>query len=191
METWSPWYPTMAEEIERLFNIRKDRTDTGRSLPASSVAVKPPCSMSRFTGPEDDDFERNGRSSELDAWDYLMIRPKQREQRRQSQTVMTKSELMALLAHRERLPVSRKKRGASVCVFCKNNGESEVVYSSHVLKDGAGRVTCPVLRAYTCPLCAAHGDNAHTIKYCPLGEVARPSCLPLRSARNSIGGRKR
>ena len=54
-----------------------------------------------------------------------------------------------------------------VCVFCRNNGESESFYTSHYLKDAEGKVTCPVLRAYTCPLCGANGDAAHTIKYCP------------------------
>lgn len=54
-----------------------------------------------------------------------------------------------------------------VCVFCRNNGESESFYTSHYLKDTDGKVTCPVLRAYTCPLCGANGDTAHTIKYCP------------------------
>jgi protein nanos 1 len=54
-----------------------------------------------------------------------------------------------------------------VCVFCRNNGESESFYTSHCLKDSEGKVTCPVLRAYTCPLCGANGDASHTIKYCP------------------------
>ena len=54
-----------------------------------------------------------------------------------------------------------------VCVFCRNNGESESFYTSHCLKDAEGKVTCPVLRAYTCPLCGANGDLSHTIKYCP------------------------
>ncbi|RMX38657.1 nanos homolog 1-like [Pocillopora verrucosa] len=62
---------------------------------------------------------------------------------------------------------SKKNRNANVCVFCRNNGESKKVYSSHVLKDAEGNTTCPILRAYTCPLCKASGDQSHTIKYCP------------------------
>ncbi|XP_071499899.1 uncharacterized protein [Diadema antillarum] len=59
-------------------------------------------------------------------------------------------------------------RSVSWCVFCKNNGESLQVYGSHALKSIDGKTTCPVLRAYRCPICRATGDEAHTIKYCPL-----------------------
>ena len=66
-----------------------------------------------------------------------------------------------------KLPTQHQTRKPQVCVFCRNNGESESFYTSHYLKDADGKVTCPVLRAYTCPLCGANGDKAHTIKYCP------------------------
>uniref|UniRef100_A0A8C6SNE7 Nanos-type domain-containing protein n=1 Tax=Neogobius melanostomus TaxID=47308 RepID=A0A8C6SNE7_9GOBI len=62
----------------------------------------------------------------------------------------------------------RCKPEPRVCVFCRNNGAPEEVYGTHILKTAEGRVLCPILRAYTCPLCSANGDNAHTIKYCPL-----------------------
>ena len=79
-----------------------------------------------------------------------------------------------------------------VCVFCRNNGESEEVYASHVLKGPDGKTTCPILRAYTCPICKASGDESHTIKYCPqnqqtqgsgsqLPKVPRSRVLPKRS----------
>ncbi|KAF7219231.1 nanos homolog 2-like [Nothobranchius furzeri] len=56
---------------------------------------------------------------------------------------------------------------ASSCSFCKQNGESSKVYRSHKLKSDNGKVLCPVLRKYTCPICKATGDSAHTRKYCP------------------------
>lgn len=47
----------------------------------------------------------------------------------------------------------------TVCGFC--NGE-------HRLKNPySGKITCPVLRSYTCFICNATGDKAHTSKYCP------------------------
>lgn len=62
---------------------------------------------------------------------------------------------------------SKNTSKTTVCVFCRNNGESREFYSSHTLKDSEGNTACPILRAYTCPLCKANGDNSHTIKYCP------------------------
>lgn len=53
------------------------------------------------------------------------------------------------------------------CVFCKQNGETREFYSSHVLKDAKGKVVCPTLRDYVCPICGATGPNAHTVSYCP------------------------
>ena len=32
----------------------------------------------------------------------------------------------------------------------------------------AGKVVCPILYAYKCPICHATGDYAHTLKYCPM-----------------------
>ena len=37
------------------------------------------------------------------------------------------------------------------CRFCKNNGEKEEMYLSHVTKDSEGNAACPVLRNYVCP----------------------------------------
>ncbi|XP_036322649.1 protein nanos [Rhagoletis pomonella] len=53
------------------------------------------------------------------------------------------------------------------CVFCENNHEPEAVVKSHAVRDSLGRVLCPKLRTYVCPICKASGDKAHTVKYCP------------------------
>nr|ADE44350.1 nanos [Pristina leidyi] len=90
--------------------------------------------------------------------------------------ILTKAKLIEILRERERLQRSKarriQKKGSAaatgkVCVFCRNNGEAEAVYSSHQLKDPEGAVTCPILYIYTCPICGANGKSAHTIKYCP------------------------
>eukprot|EP00800_Vazella_pourtalesii_P017956 TRINITY_DN5665_c1_g2_i1.p1 TRINITY_DN5665_c1_g2~~TRINITY_DN5665_c1_g2_i1.p1 ORF type:complete len:196 (+),score=12.28 TRINITY_DN5665_c1_g2_i1:123-710(+) len=95
-----------------------------------------------------------------------------------------------LWGQKKKAEIATARRGKSgkvvgaklVCVFCRNNGEDESVYTSHALKAPDGRVTCPVLRAYTCPLCHASGDEAHTIKYCPtnannLAKQTNPSII--------------
>uniref|UniRef100_A0A8C7UT89 Nanos homolog 1 n=1 Tax=Oncorhynchus mykiss TaxID=8022 RepID=A0A8C7UT89_ONCMY len=87
-----------------------------------------------------------------------------------------------------RKPTSRNKQEPKICVFCRNNGAPEEVYGSHVLKTPDGRVVCPILRAYTCPLCSANGDNAHTIKYCPLSKD-QPAQRPLKGGR-AVGGKR-
>lgn len=53
------------------------------------------------------------------------------------------------------------------CVFCENNNEPEALVKSHTVRDKLGRVLCPKLRTYVCPICYDSGDNAHTVKYCP------------------------
>uniref|UniRef100_A0A8C4JWW2 Nanos C2HC-type zinc finger 1 n=1 Tax=Dromaius novaehollandiae TaxID=8790 RepID=A0A8C4JWW2_DRONO len=76
-----------------------------------------------------------------------------------------------------------------VCVFCRNNKEAVALYTTHILKGPDGRVLCPVLRRYTCPLCGASGDNAHTIKYCPLSKMQ--AARQLKHARTALGKKVR
>ena len=38
-----------------------------------------------------------------------------------------------------------------MCKFCFSNGESLKQCRSHQLKDPAGLIICPVLRAFVCP----------------------------------------
>ncbi|XP_067841880.1 nanos homolog 1 [Heptranchias perlo] len=98
-------------------------------------------------------------------------------------------DLLGLERRAFRKTSGRAKQEPKICVFCRNNGAPEDVYGSHVLKTPDGRVVCPILRAYTCPLCNANGDNAHTIKYCPLSKDQPPQRV-LKGGR-AVGGGKR
>lgn len=55
-----------------------------------------------------------------------------------------------------------------LCRFCLRNGEPPSIVHSHRLRSQDGRITCPVLKQYNCPLCNnGGGDYAHTVRYCP------------------------
>ncbi|XP_023244640.1 nanos homolog 1-like [Centruroides sculpturatus] len=86
--------------------------------------------------------------------------------------------------------IKEKKKIATECGFCKNNGEVPHFYKSHTLRNGRGKINCPVLRAYTCPICNNEGgDNAHTIRYCPENKSQNqiPFVLSLKTLRSSTG----
>lgn len=103
------------------------------------------------------DFYTNGIEQDLDEYDLYQINVRSSPTRSLDCSSATNQ-------HRHgAFPTNRV-----TCVFCRNNGEPLSVYGSHVLKDTYGRVTCPILRRYTCPICGCSGDDAHTIKYCPM-----------------------
>lgn len=58
------------------------------------------------------------------------------------------------------------------CALCKKNGETREFYTTHVLKDNRGKIICPILRKYVCPTCGATGDNAHTLRHCPVNKAS-------------------
>jgi len=82
-------------------------------------------------------------------------------------------------------------RTCDFCKFCYSNGESEYQYRSHLLKNSSGLVTCPVLRSFTCRICKATGDFAHTQRYCPLNKDGKfnndVSLNDLKKKKNAAG----
>lgn len=71
------------------------------------------------------------------------------------------------LSRSSSLSDTRSLTSGYTCGFCKQNGESADIYRSHSLKSRDGKIICPILRTYTCPICDATGDFAHTRRYCP------------------------
>lgn len=116
-----------------------------------------------------EEFRRNGRECDLDEVDNYQVKI-----RRQNETHIN-SILFDILEYKKGKKKAKSKK--LYCVFCKNNGESASIFTSHFLKDNEGKVLCPILRKYTCPLCGACGDNAHTIKYCSQNKFGQ--LLPL------------
>ncbi|CAD5231907.1 unnamed protein product [Bursaphelenchus xylophilus] len=69
---------------------------------------------------------------------------------------------------------NRKKHHNTFCGFCYNNARvngCDVTgpgrWLEHNLRDQNGRVTCPCLRMFQCPICGGSGDDAHTQRHCP------------------------
>lgn len=160
-----------------------------------------------------EDFENNGRERDLDDLDRLLRgmgvvgggggggkeAPDPQGVQTAVEDILTKASLIEILRERERLQRSRgakrlqKKPSITIirttaCVFCRNNGEPEAVFSSHNLKDPEGNITCPILYIYTCPICGANGKSAHTIKYCPYntGEPLQASYFSYSARSKSL-----
>ncbi|XP_041370622.1 nanos homolog 2-like [Gigantopelta aegis] len=142
------------------------------------------------------DFQANGTEVELDELDiYQAYLRGQNFKNIIPVTIDERNDkVLEYLLQKERKKAKRSKSvkgGKKVCVFCKNNGEQASVFSSHILKDDEGRVSCPILRKYTCPLCGTSGDTAHTIKYCPLNNGDFTSTALLKTTRLATGKKRK
>ncbi|XP_070709494.1 nanos homolog 2-like [Pempheris klunzingeri] len=114
------------------------------------------------------DHRRTGGTEKEDAAPWSHIQPFRREERKSSTSSASSLSDTS----------SSSGTPSDYCRFCKQNGETARVYRSHRLKSDDGKVICPILRSYTCPICQATGDHAHTRRYCPQAqrqEAARRS----------------
>ena len=133
-----------------------------------------------------EDFLQNGVEVDLDDLDRYQTQLRERTVCEQADTTNSNPVLDEYLARRNKNRKSKKG-----CAFCKNNGEPHDIAMSHALKDAEGRVVCPVLRKYTCPLCGVSGDNAHTIRYCPKNDGNLSCVALLKTSRISTGKRRK
>lgn len=114
------------------------------------------------------DFCTNGLEQELDEYDIYQMKLRSSPTRPIDKQIKPDLKRGTSIYYRNMTCRDGFTSKPRCCVFCKNNGETLSVYGSHVLKDECGRVTCPILRRYTCPICGCSGDMAHTLKYCPM-----------------------
>ena len=142
-------------------------------------SVHDPLDVLRYDAHED--FLRNGTETDLDELDIY-----QSQLRERSVEVAENPVLQEYLQTKRQ----KNRKAKKVCAFCKNNGELPEIYSSHVLKDSDGRILCPVLRKYVCPLCGVSGDDAHTIRYCPKNDGNFSSIALLKTNRIATGKKR-
>ncbi|KER28279.1 hypothetical protein T265_04877 [Opisthorchis viverrini] len=157
-------------------NTSKDFASRSCSYPSPMSSALPTGSMKYQVQPPPSkvkpEYAKSLQKGSLDNWCTLEKELEAWEKRACSgRATIPRSQLIAFgdLVRRLRATVRRKcEEGLDLCAFCRNNGEHFNVYITHKVRDASGRVTCPVLRLLSCPLCKSTGDAAHTIKYCPL-----------------------
>lgn len=163
------WTPFTAPAIWSPYPMQDSDTDRSAS-PFSTPATSP------YGSPPTNSFAQYYHVPKLPE---PIARPRPTASRQKNQVHNTREHITKRLPRRsEQVDMSefiRKSRShmssnsrKMVCTFCKSNGESEEIYSSHSLKSSVNKITCPILMKYTCVECGASGENTHTIKYCPV-----------------------
>ncbi|KAH9520323.1 PC-esterase domain-containing protein 1A [Bulinus truncatus] len=141
-----------------------------------------------------DEFHNNGITKDLDEMDILMMQSRRRywinknsgsDQAGTGDETFSKSNVIE--ETRRSLTCLRPLGNRKHCVFCKKNKEEIGVYSTHLLKNECGEITCPILAKFICPLCSATGKKAHTVKYCPMNDGYSTVDYLLRTPRNGAG----
>lgn len=164
------WTPFTAPSIWSPFYSMPTDSDSDQSLNQSSSPFSTPAS-SPFGSPPAQSFSQYF-STSVPKLPEPIARPAPSSR----QVMRQRNQVIKLPKRSENVDMSefiRKSRSGyqqrnMVCTFCKSNGESEEIYTSHSLKSSNNKITCPILMKYTCVECGASGENTHTIKYCPV-----------------------
>ncbi|CAG9576319.1 unnamed protein product [Danaus chrysippus] len=216
-ETFTPWgsqdmWPEFRASLEREERPARRRTSSYTDEPRSLDIIMQEFRMNGFDSPYEPEQtpdtytglsascqylrQRSWPEAASDKRDHVKVHHPPRHESPSAHQLQVLSSLpnavlYSLLRELEQTRAGGKKQEELECRFCKNNGERASFYRSHRLRS-RGRVSCPVLRAYTCRRCGAHGDHAHTIKYCPLAtnDERLKSAAMMRSVRMASGRRR-
>lgn len=158
--TWTPFTaPTIWSPMHSFPDSDSDQStnQSSFSTPATSPSGSPPQTFSQF-------FPVN-----LSKLPEPIARPTAKRQTYHVNKLPKRSEQVDMSEFiRKSRSMNMKYKRYVACTFCKSNGESEEIYSSHSLKNSVNKITCPILMMYTCVECGASGENTHTIRYCPV-----------------------
>lgn len=67
------------------------------------------------------------------------------------------------------------------CKVCKDAGDPECVWATHIVRTDKGKISCPRLLASTCHKC---GNKGHTKKWCKAGDMNMSKLIDRMSQRS-------
>lgn len=158
--TWNPFRaPTFWSPLNSISDIDSDQSSNYSlfSTPTASPYGSPPQTLTQYAPMSLPKLPKPIAKPSTKSLKYHISKLPKRSEHIDMSEFIRKSRSTRTTHHR-----------TMMCTFCKTNGESEEIYSSHSLKNSVNKITCPILMRYTCVECGASGENTHTIRYCPV-----------------------